>query len=282
MNQQTQSKPRITSPLDAYEPDEIAARVLNIGVKKTRYPAYKTIVLGLMGGAFISFGGLYELYILSHPEISPGVSALIAPLLYAVGYIIAFIAGAEIFTTNNLAAMGWASGHLGWWDITRNWSMVLFANILGTGFVAGLYFFSGLVYMFDFAIVDMAKTITSQKLLFNPLQSVIIGIFGNILICAGLWIAMAGRSVTDKFIALLIPVAAVPALSFQHATGNMFQFWIALLTETKTVDLDLPSEITFWAITGNIFFVSIGNIIGGGLVIALVYYLVFIRETCID
>ncbi len=267
---------------DVYEPAEIAGRVLRIGVKKTRYPAYKTLTLGIMGGAFISFGALYELYVLAHPAIGGTASALLGPMFYAMGYILAFITGAEIFTTNNLAAMGVASGKLTLWEITRNWTIVLFANLFGAFFIAILFYFSGLIHLFDFAIVDTSKTLSSLKLSFGPVQTIIIGIFGNMLICSGLWLAMAGRSVTDQYIALLLPVAAVPAMGFQHCTGNMFHFFIALLTETETVDLDLPSEITFWAVTSNLFFVAIGNIIGGGVFIALIYYFVFIKETRFD
>ncbi len=264
--------------LDAFQPDQIAKRVLRIGVKKVRFPAYKTIILGMMGGGFISLGALYELYVMAHPYIEEGVAVLIAPMFYAMGYIIAFISGAEVFTTNNLAAMGWASGRLDHWDIIRNWSIVLFANILGAFFIVLLYFYSGLYYQYDFAMIDVAKTLSAEKLSHSPLETVIIGIFGNMLICSGLWLAMAGRSVTDRLLALFLPIAAVPAMNFQHCTGNMFLFFFSLITETETVDLELPSEITIWAITGNMFFVSIGNIIGGGLFIAVIYYLVYLRK----
>ena len=265
--------------LDAYEPNKIAEKVLNVGIKKTNYPAYKTITLGLMGGVFISFGALYELYFYSHPEIGAGTAAVAGPFFYAVGYIMAFISGAEVFTTNNLSAMGWASGKLRLLEISRNWSLVLAANIFGALFVVVLFYFSGLAFQFDNALVDTAKSLSAYKLSFNPLETAVIGIFGNMFICAGLWLAMAGRTVTDKFIALLVPVAAVPALNFQHSTGSMFQFFFALITETGEVDLELPSEITFLAVTSNLFFVSLGNIIGGGLFIAIIYYFVFIRET---
>ncbi len=268
--------------IDAYEPTQIAEQVLRIGVKKTKYPFYKTMTLGLMGGGFISLGALYELYTYAHPYIEPSISAIIAPLFYAMGYIIAFIAGAEIFTTNNLSAMAWASGQIRLVEITINWSIVLLSNLLGAALIVVLFYFSGLVHIFDHAIVDVAKTISAAKLSFNPLQTTIIGIFGNLMICSGLWLAMAGRSLTDKFIALFLPVAAVPAMNFQHSTGNMFQFILALVTETDSVDLELPSEVTFWAVTSNLFFVSIGNIIGGGILIALIYYFVFIRETRFD
>lgn len=275
-------KNNTASGIEAYKPDQIAKQVLEIGVKKTRYPAYKTFTLGLMGGVFISFGAMYELYIMAHPEIGSGVANVISPLFYAVGYIIAFITGAEVFTTNNLSAMGWASGQLNTWDVARNWTIVLFANLIGSAFIVTLFYFSGLSTQYDFALIDVAKTITSDKLSYDIHQVIILGIFGNMFICSGLWLAMAGRTVVDKFLALLIPVAAVPALNFQHSTGNMFQFFLALITETDGVSLELPSEITFWAVTSNLFFVSIGNIIGGGVFIAIIYYFVFLKETKLD
>lgn len=268
--------------LEAYKPDKVAERVMNIGVKKTRYPAYKTLTLGLMGGGFISVGALFELSVMANPEISAGAALLAAPFFYAVGYIVAFISGAEIFTTNNLSAMAWASGKLNLLEISRNWALVLFANLFGAISVVTLFYFSGMAGQMDNALIETAKTITAEKLSFNPFETVVIGIFGNLLICSGLWIAMAGRSVTDKFIALLVPVAAVPALDFQHSTGNMFQFFFALITEVDGIDLDLPSEVTFWAVSSNLFFVSIGNIIGGGVMIAIIYYFVFVRETRFD
>ncbi len=268
--------------LRAYRPDQIAEVVKKIGVKKTRYPAYKTLILGLMGGVFISLGALYELYIYANPSIGEGTAAVIAPFFYAIGYIMAFLSGSEVFTTNNLSAMSWASGQVGLMEITRNWSLVLVANIAGALFIVVLFFFSGLATMFDQAFIDVAKSISSAKLSFTPLETTIIGVFGNIFICAGLWLAMAGKTVIDKFLALLVPVAAVPALNFQHSTGNIFQFFFSLMTETDTVDLELPSEITVWAVSGNLFFVSIGNIIGGGVFIAIVYYFAFVRETKFD
>ena len=263
--------------MEAYKPSEVARKVLQVGVKKTNYPSYKTLILGFMGGCFISFGAMYEIYLLGHPSIDANVAYVLGPLFYAVGYIIAFIAGAEVFTTNNLSTMALVSGEVSLKNVTLNWTLVLIANLLGAFGIVVLYYFSGLYAMYDNALVEVAKTISAQKLSFNPLQATIIGVFGNIMICAGLWIAMAGRTVVDKFLALLVPVAAVPALDFQHSTGNMFQFFLALLTEADEVALDLPSQITSTAVLSNLFFVSVGNIIGGGVFIAVVYYFVFLK-----
>ncbi len=262
---------------DAYEPDQVAERVLEIGVKKNLFPAYKTFLLGLMGGGFISFGAMYELFILSHPDIGDGTSALISPLFYAMGYIIAFISGAEIFTTNNLSAMALASGNLTFTEIAKKWSIVLVANLFGAFSIVVLFYFSGVATVFDGALIDAAKISTANKISYTPLQSVIIGIFGNMLICSGLWMAMAGRSVIDRFIVLILPVAAVPAMNFQHNTGNMFPFFLSLTTGSGNPEL--ATEITFWAIASNLFFVSVGNIIGGGILISVMYYYIYIRHS---
>ena len=269
-------KPISSFGMDAYEPDEIARRILAIGVKKTKFPLYKTLILGILGGSFISFGAMYKIFVIAHPEVSVGTAVIIAPLFYAVGYIIAFIAGAEVFTTNNLSSMSLASGQVSIWEVSVNWSTVLFANMLGAAFIVTLFYFSGVMGFYDNAMVDAAKVITSKKLSLGPLETIIVGLFGNMLICAGLWIGMAGRTVTDKFLALLIPIAAVPALNFQHSTGNMFQLFLSLIAESN---LDLSTEITAWAVASNLALVSIGNVIGGGFFIAIVYYFVYIKDS---
>jgi formate transporter len=262
---------------DAYEPDQVAERVLKIGVKKTLFPAYKTFLLGLMGGGFISFGAMYELFILSHPDIGDGTSAVISPFFYAMGYIIAFMSGAEIFTTNNLSAMALASGKLTFGEIAKKWSIVLVANLFGAFSIVVLFYFSGVAIIFDGALIDAAKISTANKIAYTPLQSVIIGIFGNMLICSGLWMAMAGRSVIDRFFVLILPLAAVPAMNFQHNTGNMFPFFLSLMP--GSMNPDLAAEITILAISSNLFFVSVGNIIGGGILISVMYYYIYIKHS---
>ncbi len=151
---------------DAYEPGLIAEKVLSVGVKKVRYPIYKTLILGIMGGGFISMGALFELYMYADPFIETSTGAVLGPLFYALGYVLAFISGAQIFTTNNLAVMGAATGKISLLELTKNWTIVLVANIIGAATIVVLFYFSGLIYQFDFGLIDVAKTLTSQKLHF--------------------------------------------------------------------------------------------------------------------
>lgn len=134
--------------LDAYSSEEITRRVLQIGVKKVRLPWVATLMLGILAGCFISLGALYHAVVLANPEISDSASAVLSPMLYGMGYIIAFIAGTEIFTTNNLAVMSLASRKITAWELIRNWLIVLAANTIGSTAVVILFFYSGQIHFF--------------------------------------------------------------------------------------------------------------------------------------
>ncbi len=264
--------------LDAYSPEEVAGRVMQVGVKKVRLPGVITLMLGILGGCFISLGALYQVVVMANPAISESASAVASPLFYAMGYIIAFIAGAEIFTTNNLAVMSLASRKITFWELTRNWTIVLLANIAGAAGLVLLFFYSGQVDLFGGLLVEEVLFLTSSKLDYSLLQMFLLGLFGNLLICSGAWLAMAGRSVTDKFLALILSLSAVPAVGFQHATGNMFHFFLSFLIIQDADALQLPTDITLMKTSVSLVMVAAGNIVGGGVFIALTYYFIYVRS----
>jgi len=264
--------------LDAYSPEEVVRRVMQVGVKKVRFPMVITLMLGIMGGCFISLGALYQVVVMANPAISDSTSAVVSPLFYAMGYIIAFIAGAEIFTTNNLAVMSLASRKITFWELTRNWTIVLFANMIGAAGLVLLFFYSGQMQLFDGLLIEEVLFLTSSKLNYTIFQMFLIGVFGNLLICSGAWLAMAGRSVTDKYLALFLPLSAVPAIGFQHGAGNMFHFFLSFLILQDGQGLQLPTEITLTKTTISLLAVASGNIIGGGVFIALTYYFIYVRS----
>ncbi len=264
--------------LDAYSPEEVANRVMQVGVKKNRLPGMITLILGILGGCFISLGALYQVVVLANPAINDSMAAVVSPLFYAMGYIIAFITGAEIFTTNNLAVMSFASRKISLRELVRNWTIVLFANITGAAAIVLLFFFSGQIYLYDGQLIDEVLLLSSGKLSYTIPQMFLLGLFGNLLICSGAWLAMAGRSVTDKFLALILPLSAVPAIGFQHGAGNMFHFFLSFLILQDGQGLDLPTDITFLKTATSLVFVAIGNIAGGGFFIGLTYYFIYVRN----
>ena len=263
--------------LDAYSSEEVARRVMHIGVKKIRLPGVVTLMLGILGGCFISLGALYHAVVLANPDISNSASAVVSPMLYGMGYIIAFIAGTEIFTTNNLAVMSLASRKITAWELTRNWTIVLVANMIGAGGLVLLFYYSGQIHLFDGLLIEEVLFFTSSKLDYTIPQMFLLGLFGNLLICSGSWLAMAGRSVTDKFLALFLPLSAVPAIGFQHGAGNMFYFFLSFFILQDGQGLELPTDITLVKITVSLIMVAAGNIVGGGIFIALTYYFTYVR-----
>jgi len=262
---------------DSYSPEEVAKRVEQVGVKKVRFPAIVTIMLGILGGFFISLGAIYHFVTLANPDAGNGVAVIVAPLFYAMGYIIAFIAGAEIFTTNILAMMGLASKKISSWDLTRNWILVLFANLVGALIVVIMFVLSGNIYTFDGVLAERIVQTSSYNLSLTPAEIFFRGVFGNFLICSGAWISLAGRSVTDKVLGLILPLSAVPAIGFQHFTGNLFPLVTALIISPDMGNIDIATSITISKTVINLLVVAFGNIIGGGLLIAIAYYFIYLR-----
>ena len=263
--------------LDSYSPEKVVDRVMDVGIKKARLPLMKTFILGLLGGAYISLGTLYQVVVMANPDIDPSMSAVFSPLFYVMGYILAFITGTEIFTSNNLTVMSYASGWIRLWELIRNWAIVLVSNILGSVFLAVMFFYSGQTQMFDGLLAENLLNLTSNRLNFNLMEMFFLGVFGNIMICAGVWLAMAGRSLTDKFFALILPISAVPAIGFQHVVGNMFHASLSIMILHDYPGVELATEITIGKLLISMAMISIGNIFGGAVLIGLTYYLIYLR-----
>lgn len=278
LERKSEKKKHPVLDLDAYSPEDVASRVLQVGVKKVRLPGVITLMLGILGGCFISLGALYQVVVMANPDISDSTSAVVSPLFYGMGYIIAFIAGTEIFTTNNLAVMSLASRKITAWELTRNWAIVLVANMIGAAGLVFLFFYSGQIHLYDGLLIEEVLFLTSSKLDYTISQMFLLGLFGNLLICSGAWLAMAGRSVTDKFLALFLPLSAVPAIGFQHGVGNMFHFFLSFLIIQDGQGLELPTDITVVKTTVSLVMVAAGNIVGGGIFIALSYYFIYVRS----
>ncbi len=262
--------------LDAYSPEEVADRVVKVGAKKVLLPNSTTFMLGVVAGGFISIGVLFKLTTLANPDISDSLGLVIAPLFYAMGYFMAFTAGTEIFTTNNLAVMSYASRKVTGWQLTVNWVTVLFANGLGALSIAVMVVLSGKIFAYDGELAVYTVQLSFDKISYSPLQMIFQGVLANILICSGAWIAMAGRSVTDISFALFLPVSAVSAMGFQHAAGNMSHMFISLMVLSDVDTPELSGDISLLTISQNLSLVAFGNVVGGGIFIGLIYYFIYL------
>jgi formate/nitrite transporter len=269
-------KPALAEPdvfgSNAFSPQEIAERVQNIGVKKARLPLLSQLILSVLGGAFIGMGALF--YVLIHSDASLGFAArqLVAALSFCLGMLLVVVAGAELFTGNNLIVMARAQGALGQGEVIRNWAIVFAGNLVGAVGLALLVWLSRHADMNDGAIGREYLHIAQAKAALPFLVAFWRGILCNALVCLAIWMSYAGRSVIDKAIAIIFPIAAFVAAGFEHCIANLYYFAMALLLEPRASSLLLGGMLR------NIVAVVLGNVIGGSVLVGLVYYLIYIRR----
>ena len=263
---------------DAFSPQQIADRVQTVGVTKARLPLLSMLMLGMLAGAFIGLGAMYYTLVISDAQLSFAVGRVLGAVCFSLGLLLVVVAGAELFTGNNLLAMAWADGKVSTSEVLRNWAVVCMANFIGAAGLAVLVFLSGHLGMNDGAVgrsylaIAMAKsTLPVSELFFR-------GVLCNVLVCMAVWMVLAGRSVVDKFAAIVLPISAFVAAGFEHSVANMYFFPLALLMKASGAVLPAGGDaITLYAMFRNLVPVILGNIVGGSVLVALVYYVIYRR-----
>jgi len=263
---------------DAYSPREIAARVESVGVAKARFPLLSQVMLSILAGAFIGLGSLYFTLVTSDSTLGFAAARVLGGLVFSLGLLLVNVAGAELFTGNNLLAMAWAEGKLSSADVLRNWIIVCLANFVGAAGLALLVFLSGHLEMNAGAVATQVVSIAAAKVSLSLHEAFFRGVLCNILVCMGVWMAFAGRSVTDKAIAIVFPISAFVAAGFEHSVANMYFLPLALLQQA-VAPIALPGAelIDIAHMLRNLGIVILGNIVGGSVLVALVYHIIYRR-----
>jgi formate transporter len=267
-------KELITSGLDAYAPPDVARRVEAFGVAKVEAPWWRTFMLGVLAGGFIGLGGLYFTVV----TLDAGVwQRLAGGLVFSTGYMLAILAGAEVFTSNNLLAMAWASRKIRTLQVLSNWAIVLGANAIGAGGLAVIFILSGLATAGDGAIGERAVEVAAHSASLGALNAFALGVLGNLFVCLAVWVSMAGRSVTDKVVGTILPLSALGALGLEHVAASLYFIPRGLLMQW--LHPDLAAGVGSVSLAGGLFsvtFVTLGNVVGGSLMVALVYYATYL------
>ena len=255
---------------DAYKPAQIAARIEAAGVAKVRQDFLTTLMLAVLAGAYIGFGALLYTIAITGSEIGWGPTRLLGGLAFSLGLILVIIAGAELFTGNALVVMAWADRRISARELLRNWAIVYVGNLIGAIATAVLVVLSGAMDLDGGAVGQTAASIASAKLKLGLTEAFFRGILCNVLVCLAVWLSFAGRSVIDKVAAIAFPITAFVGAGFEHSVANMYVIPVAALA--GLVEFDLPAAVA------NLFVVTAGNIIGGAVLVALVYWLIFGRN----
>jgi formate transporter len=254
--------------LDAYSPKEIAARVTEVGVVKARLPLLTQALLGLLAGAFIGLGALLFTLVASDAGLGFAASRLLGGLVFSLGLILVCVAGAELFTGNNLLAMAWASGRVSSAELLRNWAVVCLANAVGAAGLALLAWGAGQGSLNHGAVGQAAIRIASAKVALPLSEAFFRGMLCNLLVCMAVWMALGGRSVTDKVLAIVFPITGFVAAGFEHSIANLYFFPMAWL---------LGAPLDAGRLLLNLAVVIAGNIVGGSVLVALVYWAIYLR-----
>jgi formate/nitrite transporter len=273
--------------LEDQTPRTIAETVAQkVGVAKATSPWLTVFVLGILAGAYIGFGGLLSTTVTFDAASKWGIgfSKILSGATFSVGLMLVVIAGAELFTGNNLMVSSVMTREITFGAMLKRWGVVYLANFVGSIFLALLFYFSGLWKTGDGALGAAAVKIAYNKVALSFGEALWRGIGCNWLVCLAVWMALAARQVIGKIFAIFFPIMTFVAIGFEHSVANMYFIPTGILlmngagfTNVPGVDPNLLGWINFlWR---NLLPVTIGNIIGGVVFVGMSYWGAYLRPT---
>ena len=274
--------------IDTIMPGEMARRAELSGVQRASMDPLTILVLSLVGGAFVAFGAIFSTTVSAGAGGLPfGIAKLLSGTVFSVGLVMVVVAGAELFTGNNLIVMAWASGKVTTTSLLLNWLLTFVGNCAGAMATAGLMLCTT-QYTFGSGAVGLAALTTANSkaaLAFVP--ALALGIMCNALVCLAAWMCYSARTAVDRVALIILPVAAFAAAGFEHSIANAYFIPMGLLIKATAPDsfwlsigktaADFPA-LSWSGFVGNLVPVAIGNIIGGALLVAAVYWFVYLRN----
>jgi formate/nitrite transporter len=287
---------------DAILPPGMAHKAEDIGVKKANLDSVSMFALAILAGAFIGIGAIFATTVAAggmsvtdaagaaafKTGLPYGITRLLVGLVFTVGLILVVVGGAELFTGNTLITMAFASKKVTLAQLLRNWGIVYVGNFVGSVLTAYIVFLSKQYTFGSGAIGVAALNIANSKVDFTFIQAVALGIMCNALVCMAVWLCYSARTTTDKILAIIPPISCFVAAGFEHSIANMYFIPIGLFVkyfgDAKFFETIGKTAADFPNLTwGNFFIknllpVTIGNIIGGAVMVGLIYWFVYMRK----
>jgi formate transporter len=273
----------------------MARRAEAIGIRKAKQDFLMMFALAILAGAFIAAGAFFATTVWTGGATLPyGLNRLFGGLAFCLGLILVVVAGAELFTGNNLIVMAWAARKVSTGQLFRNWGIVYMGNFVGALLTVVLMLLSKQYLAGKGAVGLTALQIATTKASLDPIQAFFLGIMCNALVCIAVWLTFSARTTTDKILAIIFPITAFVAASFEHSVANMYfvpmgllikqfapaAFWAsdALAKATPPIAIAAFSNLT-WGnfFTNNLIPVTLGNIVGGAGMVGLIYWFVYLR-----
>jgi formate transporter len=274
---------------DALVPAEMAVKAAETGVKKTALDTLRMFLLAILAGAFISMGAIFATTVSAGSSVLPyGVARLLAGTAFTLGLILVVVSGSELFTGNNLIIIAFANRRITLPALLRNWGVVYLGNFVGAILTAILMFLTR-QYTYGAGSVGLAALSTGEaKTSLVFVQAMVLGIFCNALVCMAVWMCYSARSTIDKILAIIPPIAAFVAAGFEHSIANMYFIPIAIFIKQfgtpaffeaiKKTPADFPHLTWSNFFLVNLLPVTIGNIIGGALMVGIMYWFIYLSK----
>ena len=265
---------------DCYSPKEIAERVENVGVTKANLPLLSQAALGVLAGGFIGLGAMFFSLVVSDASLSFAVSRLLGGVAFSLGLILVVVAGAELFTGNNLLVMAAVAGRISASKFLQNLIVIYSANFVGAAGLAGLVALSAHWQAGGAALGKTVLGIAAAKCVLPFDEAFFKGVLCNVLVCLAVWLAMAGRTVTDKVLAIVFPITAFVACGFEHSVANMFFIPLGLFLRDQAVASGAAGleALNWFGLVRNLLPVTLGNLVGGAGMVGVVYWIIYRRD----
>ncbi len=269
-----------------FTPPQMAQAAEDAAYAKATSKPLKSFLLGLTGGAYIALGFVFYTTTQVGADAMPwGVAKLIGGIVFSTGLALVVLTGAELFTSSTLTLTARASGRITWRQLLLNWTVVYGANFLGALTIVGLIFVGGTWHSADGGWGAVVLNTSNAKLHHTFGEAFTLGILCNLMVCLAVWAAYSGRTTTDKILAVTLPIALFVSAGFEHSIANMFMVPLGILIKNN-------ADPAFWASTGlnpadyadltiptlvvhNLLPVTLGNIVGGGVMIGIFYWTIF-------
>ncbi|MBI5524569.1 MAG: formate transporter FocA [Desulfarculus sp.] len=279
--------------LDSLPPPEMALKAEQVGLAKASMSFTKTFTLAVLAGAFIALGAVFCTTVTTGAVALPyGVGRLLGGLAFCLGLILVIVAGAELFTGNALIVMAWAGGRVSTVRLLRNWLIVYLGNLAGSLGTVALVLAGGQYAMAGGAVGLNALNLAQAKCSLEFVPALALGLLCNALVCLAVWLCFSARTLGDRVAAIVFPITAFVACGFEHSVANMYfipaglgvkalagqDFWRAI--GRAPADFPLLTWSNF--LLANLLPVTLGNIIGGAVLVGLAYWFVFLRGRARD
>lgn len=289
--------------IDALLPVDMAGKAEALGVKKAHLDVVSMFALSVLAGAFIALGAIFATTLSAGifgtagigddsgaltTSWPTGMQRLLAGLAFGLGLILVVVGGAELFTGNNLIVMAWANRKVSTTLLLKNWVIVYFGNFVGAVATAVIMFMTRQYSFSNGQIGLQALNVANAKTELDFVQAIALGIMCNALVCLAVWLTYSARSTTDKILAIVPPITAFVAAGFEHSIANMYYIPIALMIKAFAAPAfwesihKTPADYASLTLNGflvdNLLPVTIGNIIGGAVMVGAVYWFIYLRK----